>query len=650
MAENVKQADALPGRDHDGAAASILKMVLAGLAIAYALFHIVQSAYLIVPTGATKVIHLCGGAVVAALAFGIARGRYARIAALALALLAAVCLFYILGELNAYAGSRAFRPNDADLVIAGVLLFTALVVCAMQWGFALPILAICTLLYAYFGALLPGELFWHGGIGLKRLLGYTSIPFFNGMLGGLTELSASTVILFLIFGAALTHTGGADLIMRLASRVGRRQRSGPAQMAVVSSGLMGMISGSTVANVVSTGALTIPMMRKHGYSANFAGAVESVASMGGQITPPIMGLAAFLIVTLAGVPYLDVIAAAALPAAIYYGYLITAVNLRAAAAGLEPVTDGDDKLANIKLQLKDITVGIGIAVLVWLLVSGMPPGYAAMLATITLLALWALAVLAENAYAPAKALSIVFTGVRNTLRDGAISGAQIAVIVAVCGILVDLVAVTGFAQKLSFQMLSIAGDSRILLLVLAAVSCLVFGLGLPTSAAYIVVALLGAPALVEAGVPLLAAHFFVLYYANVSSVTPPVALAALVASKISKGSFFGTTFVAMRLALPGFVLPFLFVAHPQIMLIDTTIWTALIYALVALAGLVALIAAMEGYLFGPLNPVLRGILVLCAAGTFAPGWIGSAAGVALFVAVILWQVFLSPSAKAEASN
>lgn len=620
-------------------------LLVGALAIAYAVFHFVQSAYLIVPTGATKAIHLCGGVAITALALGLARGTAARIMAVSLAVAAAACLVYIMVELSAFSGVRAFRPSDADMAVAAVLLVITFMACLLQWGPALPILGVAALAYALFGAHLPGELFWHGGIMLKRLLGYTSIPFFNGMLGSLTELSASTVFLFLVFGAALTHTGGADLIVRLAARLGRRQRSGPAQMAVVGSGMMGMISGSTVANVVSTGALTIPMMRRHGYSANFAGAVEAVASMGGQVTPPIMGLAAFLIVTLAGVPYLDVIAAAALPALVYYGYLIVAVNLRAHAVGLEQ--GGTDKVSDRPPQpLQDVTIGLGILILVWLLVGGMPPGYAAMLATLSLLALWSVAVLVAGRRNIVDALTAIVRGVVDTLRDGAIAGAQIAVIVAVCGVLVDIVAVTGFAQKLSFQMLAIAGDSRALLLILAAVSCLVFGLGLPTSAAYVVVALLGAPALVEAGVPLLAAHFFVLYYANVSSVTPPVALAALVASKISGGSFFGTTLVAMRLAAPGFLLPFLFVSHPQILLVDTSLGVGLAYAVAILVGLIALNAAIEGYLLAPLPIFLRALLVGCAVAMLWPGWMSSATGMAGVALVAASQLFLARVAKA----
>ena len=360
----------------------------------------------------------------------------------------------------------------------------------------------------------PARFFFHGGIALQRLLAYTSIPYFQGLLGGLTALSAGTIFLFMLFGGALKATGAIDFIVRIGFAVGRRSKAGPALVAVTSSGLMGTVSGSTVANVASTGALTIPLMKRYGFSGQFSAAVEAVASTGGQLMPPVMGLAAFLIVGMTGIAYNQVMLAAVAPALIYYAYLMMAVHLRASNVGLdarEQVLANDDGVTLGQAAKRQWHLAIAIALLVWLLVTGTPAGMAALIAVSVLLGLDFLITLIVGRGSRAS-FGEGLGRIANGLIEGARAGAAVATVIAVIGVLIEVLTVTGFAQKLSFFMLDLSDGSLFTLSIVVALSCLVFGLGLPTSASYFIVALFGAPALVELGVPLLAAHLFVFLF------------------------------------------------------------------------------------------------------------------------------------------
>ncbi|MDA0676369.1 MAG: TRAP transporter large permease subunit, partial [Proteobacteria bacterium] len=366
-------------------------------------------------------------------------------------------------------------------------------------------------------------------------------------------------------------------------------------------------------------------------------------------------LAAFLIVGITGIPYTEVMIAAALPALVYYLYLMVAVHIRAVKYELDP-----SRLLNApEMQsVEAITFGaallrfghllIAIGVLVYLLVIEMPPGNAAMYSLLVLLVLDALKrfVLARRTplAAAREALRVLVQG----LESGARSGAQVAVVIAVIGVLVEMLGVTGFAQKLSNAMLELAGGNLAALLIIAALACIAFGLGLPTSAAYILVAVLGAPSLHEMGVPLLAAHFFVFYYANLSSITPPVAVAAMVAANIAQGSYFRTAMLSVRLGLPGFLLPFMFVVHPEILGIDTTAIEAVLVAAGALAGVIAFNVAFEGFLLTHLAWWERLLLIPASVGLIFPGYEESIFGTILFAIVGAVQMVKLKREKARA--
>ncbi len=621
-----------------------LTVLLGAVALVFVVGHVIQVIYYFLPSGQFKIMHVGGAALIIMLSLAAAaKTAPVRLVHLALAAVAAVIIWYVFVEHQALTTQRSFLPNQTDMVVATGLLLLALYAAIREWGWVVSLIAIFGLLYGYFGQSMPEGLLYHGGLSLRRLIGYTSIPYFGGLLGSLAELSAGTIFPFMLFAAGLQATGCVAFIMDVAYRIGGRTRAGPAQIAVVSSGFMGMVSGSSVANVASTGALTIPLMKRVGFKPEFAGAVESVASTGGQITPPVMGLAAFLIVGMTGIPYGEIIIAAVFPALIYYLYLMLAVHLRAVKVGLDASQDEEltkEFAARDPLWLaclKHTHFFVAVVYLVWVLIATNLPGRTAVQATGILLALFLLRQVLFHWRGLGTILDNTLRLLGRTAYDGALRGAQIGIVVAVIGVLVDIFAVTGFAQKLSFFMLELAGGQLLPLLLVAAVACLAFGLGLPTSAAYILVALLGAPALVQLGVPLIAAHLFVLFFANISAITPPVAVCCLVAAKIAGGGFFRTSFIAVRLGLPGFILPFLFVAHPEILGVEASLAYAALWAAMALLGVVALNVILEGYLFRPLGWLERVLLLPAALGLLHPALWASMIGLSFFAAVAGWQ-------------
>jgi TRAP transporter 4TM/12TM fusion protein len=625
--------------------------ILGLLALAMVAVHVFQLFTFTLPSGQFRNLHLAFSVAIGFLALietlQPSRRLVAALGWLAVALTVAVAV-YIHLEYRALTEVRSFLPNEADIVVGLLLLALALILSGFQWGWTIPALALIGLAYGLWGYMLPGDIFFHGGIAPKRLLAYTSIPYFQGLLGGLTSLSAGTIFMFMMFGGALKATGAIDFIVKVGFAVGRHSKAGPALVAVTSSGLMGTVSGSTVANVASTGALTIPLMKRYGFKGSFAGAVEAVSSTGGQLMPPVMGLAAFLIVGMTGIAYNSVMLAAIAPALIYYAYLMLAVHLRASNLGLDArdIVLDDDGVSLGTATLRQWHLMAAIALLVWLLVTGTPAGLAALIAVLTLLGLDALITIITG-YARPAAWAEAARRVLNGLIEGARSGAAVATVIAVIGVLIEVLTVTGFAQKLSFFMLDLSDGSLFTLSIVVALSCLVFGLGLPTSAAYFIVALFGAPALVELGVPLLAAHMFVFYFANLSAITPPVAVAALVGANIAEARFWPTAFQAVRLGLPGFLLPFLFLFEPQILGLQGHLGHQLIAIVQALIATAALNFAIEGRIFGRISLVERFILFLAAFGLIY--WLtwGELVSLAIILAIAVRSYFSGRNAMAN---
>lgn len=562
--------------------------------------------------------------------------------------LAAYAAGYILLEYQGLITERVFGPTPRDVVIGSLLIGVCLIAAWQQWGLTIPVIGVIGLLYGYYGNAMPTDLLYHSGMGFERLVSYASIPNFQGVLGSLTELSASTIFVFMVFAGLLKSTGGIDFIMGFATKLAGNSRGGQAKIAVLASAFMGMISGSTVANIASTGTMTIPTMKRTGFKAPFAGAVEAVASTGGQMTPPVMGLTAFLMVGVTGLGYDQVILAAAIPAGLYYFYLILAVHLQAVRDGVEPHANHADtqseSLPGRVLLARYGHLLIAIGILVFLLVSRMPPSYAAAYGCLAIIVLELINSAARQYRQPLKGLAGAGKRLIEGLREGGFSGATIAVIVAVIGIFVEVLTATGFAQKLSYLMLGIADGSLGVLLIIAAIACLIFGLGLPTSAAYILVALLTAPALIDMGLSMMAAHMFVLYFAIFSALTPPVAVASLIAARIAEAPYFTTAMQAVKIGLPGFFLPFLFVARPELLLLEGSLLEQITVVAISLLALAALNVAMVGQGFVRTGWPVRLLLLLAVALTLVPGMLGTLIGSGIIVAVFAIQrSLLSPS-------
>lgn len=643
-------------------ASPTVTVLLGVTAAATAIFHMVQLNMRVVSGGQFTSLHLNLAILICLLGLLEAvprERRWDRRVLAGLSILALVPLLYIHFEYPSLINDRTFLPNTPDMIVALIMMGLALYVSVREWGWIIPGIAILGILYGYFGNIFPGYLFYHHGFSFERLIGYTSIPYFRGLLGSLTSVSANTIFIFMIFAGLLKGTGGLDLLMKIAFTLAGNSRAGPAQASVIGSGFMGMLSGSTMANVASTGAFTIPLMKRFGFKPHFAGAVESVASAGGQITPPKMGLAAFLIVGITGIPYVEVMAAAVFPAFIYFAYLLAAVHIQAVrgrinasgTAGAEMVRDLP--LADISLRRAFVLYAhpvLGLALLIWLLIAGLPASTAALYAVLTVIGFE----LVKQLFIERRDLLTGFktfsSNVLFGLASGARSGAQVAVVVAVISIMVEMLVATGFAQKLSHMMLDLAGGQLVPLLLIAGLSCLIFGVGMPTSAAYILVALLGAPALVELGIPVLAAHLFVFYLANMSAVTPPVAVGCLIAANIAQAPFFRTAFTAVRLAIPGFVLPFVFVVRPEILGLGTDLLTQLFTVILVLVGLVALNMAVEAYMLTKLTLPERVLLLPIALGLVAPFNWTTMIALAGFLLVLGVQVYRARSERAAAST
>ncbi len=410
-------------------------------------------------------------------------------------------------------------------------------------------------------------------------------------------------------------------------------RGGPAEASVVSSALMGSINGSAVANVVTTGTFTIPLMKKVGYSPEFAGAVEAVASTGGQILPPVMGAAAFVMADLTGIPYSTIIIAAIVPGLLYYLSLGIAVYLQACKKGLD--SEEASRLPVVKEVLKHGWYhAIPIVVLIVALLGfGLSPNTSAIYAMVCLLAIGIVNTVRKEKRLPVR-----------ELRDAMISAAKTTVPVAIAcacaGIVIGIVSMTGIGVKFTTIVFRLSGGNLFAMLLMIMLACIVMGMGLPSTAAYIIAASIGAPALIQAGIPLIAAHLFVFYFAIMSFITPPVAMSAYAASGIAKSSAGKTGLLAFMLGLAGFVIPFFYAYRPALLLVGAPAGEAVWCVVVAMLATINMAVAVIGYLKKPLNPVLRVVLGAAALLLVLPLTWGDIAGIALSLVVYAYCFFV----------
>ncbi|KAF2958581.1 C4-dicarboxylate ABC transporter permease [Thermotoga sp. Ku-13t] len=481
-----------------------------------------------------------------------------------------------------------------------ILLGTILVIMILEAtrrivGLALTILAAASVFYMYIGHLLPGE-FKGMHVTYDRIIEHlylTGEGIFSTPLG----VSATFVMIFLILGGFLEHSGVGEYFMDLSKALAGKAVGGPAKIAVVSSGLFGSISGSAVANVYATGTFTIPMMKQLGFSPVFAGAVEAVASSGGQIMPPIMGAAAFIMASFLGIPYKQVMIAALVPAILYYFYVFMSVHVRAVKRGLKGLPD--EMIPSAKYVLKKLYVFAPIVVLVIMIMKGYTPMRSALTA---LIVSWLVSLLDDRyRMGPKRILNALYDGSKNVF--------VVAIACAAAGIVVGAVTLTGIGFKLVSFIFSLAQNIPFLALIMVMLMAIVLGMGLPTTAAYIVASALAVPALINLGFNPLASHMFVFYYAVFSAITPPVALAAYAASSISGAKPSDTGYQAFRLGMIAMIIPFAFMYDTSFLLQSN--WLNNLFA--TLAGLVSAMAlsyAIEGYFETKLTLMMRSLLAV----------------------------------------
>jgi TRAP transporter 4TM/12TM fusion protein len=497
-------------------------------------------------------------------------------------------------------------------------------------GWALPITAAVFLLYALFGNHLPG-LLRHTGFPVETIVDQLYLTT-EGIFGIPLGVSATYVILFVIFGAFLEESGTGQFFTDFASSLVGGTKGGPGKISVVSSSLFGTISGSAVANVMVDGWLTIPLMKRAGFKKDFAAAVEATASTGGQIMPPVMGAAAFVMAEYTGISYIQICLHAAIPALLYYFALFMAIHFEASRTGLLGVPKEERPILRSVMLTKG-HLFVPLAVIVYFMVSGYTPMYACIYATLSVLVVALLR--AETRMGPRKILKALEFGAKNML--------PVAAACACAGVIIGVINLTGLGLKFTSLILFIAGNYLIPALVFTMFAGIVLGMGLPTTAAYIVQAALLIPALIKLGVPTIAAHMFVFYFAIISAITPPVAMAVYAAAGISGSNLWKTGLEAMRIGATGFIVPFMFVYGPSLLLIGSTgdIVTTVVSASI---GVVALSAGLMGWVLKEATALERVMLLVGALLLIKPGLITDAFGLVLLIIVILIQKYWHRSA------
>jgi TRAP transporter 4TM/12TM fusion protein len=553
------------------------------------------------------------------------------------ALAAAVPIYIWISYLDLI--QRSGMPNMWDTIITTILVLLTLEAGRRMTGLALPILGIIFIMYAfigprgYFNFNLPG-LFGHRGYQWPALA--DTLLGTEGILGTSVSVAASYIFLFILFGAVMSKSGMGQFFNDLAMSLAGSSKGGPAKVSVIASALLGSVNGSAIANVVTTGAFPIPLMKKTGYSKEFAGAVESSASVGGQILPPVMGAAAFIMAEMLGVSYSKVIVWAVIPALLYYLGIIIQVHLRAEKNNLLGVPRSQLPRARDVLRQKGHLLLPILFLLYMLFFSG---------TTVIFSAFWTIiATIVVSWLRPSTRMS--FKAILDALADGARQTVSVAVACICVGIIVGVFAKTGFGLNMTNAIVRLGSTSLLLTLFLTMIACIILGMGVPSIPAYIITATIAARALSELGVSAPAAHLFSFYFAMFANITPPVALAAFAAAGLSGGDPMKTGWQSCKLSIAGFIVPFMFVYSPALMLIDTTFLHGVQVAITASIGVFLIGASVEGFLFTRMMWPLRILAFGGALGLIDPALLTDIIGLVVLAIVILVQRMVFKKEKA----
>ena len=531
---------------------------------------------------------------------------------------------YVLLRYDAFM-STGFKPSTMDIVMGTILVFLVLEATRRISGAALPILCIIFLLYGLFGRYVPG-IFMHRGYTWTKIIQYLTIDIY-GIYGSSIKVSATYIVIFIIFGEVMNKCGMGQLFNDLATAVAGGTKGGPAKVGVIASGLLGMINGAAVAVVVTTGSFTIPLMKKNKYSDEFSGAVVATASVGGQLMPPIMGAAAFVMAETLGVKYSVIVKAAIIPAIVYYAGILFQVQLRANKEKMFGLPK--DQLPKILTVLKER--GHLLIPIIFLVSMMFISGW-----TVLKIAFWTIIltiVVAE--LRPVSRMSL--KDIYDAFAQAARSTVSVAISCACVGIIVGVCSLTGFALNIASAIISIGQSSIFLTLLFTMVTCMILGMGLPSIPSYLITATIAAPALVQLGIPDLAAHMFCFYFAMFANLTPPVALASFAAAGISGGNPMKTGWTSVKLAIAGFIVPYMFVYNQGLLLDGVTVISGIWILITSIIGVFLISIAAEGFLFTKVPLPLRLVAGVSSILLINSNVISDIVGLAIVVAIILFQ-------------
>lgn len=536
-----------------------------------------------------------------------------------------ISMGYFLLTYDVFVRERYGVNIGTDYIMGGIAMLLLFEASRRVVGNGLTIIAAVFLFYNFFGGYIPGT-FGHNGFTVERVI---TVMFWGGqgIFGTALAVSATYIFVFVMFGAFLKNSGFSDFINDLALTIAGRTSGGPAKVSILASGLMGMMSGSAVGNVVTTGAVTIPLMKKTGYKPKFAAAVEAVASTGGLLAPPIMGAAAFIMAEFLGVPYTTIILAAIIPAILYYATLFMVVHFEAKRLGLSGLSK-----ENIPNAIKVLKEGghllIPLIVLMGALFTGVTPLFAAIWALVaTILASWM-----------RKSTRMGIRSILTSIEEGARGAINVGIACAIVGIVVGTITLTSIGLTVGNNVINMAGDNVFMAALLTMVISIFLGMGVPATAAYIIVAAISVPILVNMGVPALAAHMFAFYYAALSSITPPVALASYAAAGIAGADATKVSFESMRIGAIGFILPFFFLFNPVLLFDGDSVGASIFAGMTALIGGIALSGFLAGWFIGKLNWLDRSLLMAGGLLMIFPNLMMSAIGLFIIIVSILLQM------------
>jgi len=613
----------------------VLKKVYRVFAIIVTLYHLIFASGLYMPeTLKHRSIHVGMILILAFMLYPATKKASRKVIAwydyLLIAASAAVPIYMCMDYVNII--NRAGKPNMMDVIVGTVLTFIVLEATRRVCGMALPIISIIFMIYSLMGTkqgLIPIDIpgiFLHRGYTWQKLMSH----FFSnteGIYGSSVNVASTYIFLFIAFGEVMNKCGMGQFFNDFANAIAGGTKGGPAKVAVVASGLLGMINGAAVAVVVTTGSFTIPLMKKSGYDDEFAGAVVATGSVGGQLMPPVMGAAAFIMADTLGMKYNELLLSAIIPAVIYYMGILFQIQMRAEKLGMQGTPK--DQLPKMSQVMKEYGhLALPIIFLVYMLFfSGK---------TVIMAAFYTIVFTIIVAQCK-KNTRMSFKDILDAMQASAKSTVSVAIACACVGIIVGSCSITGFALNMANTIISIGGKNLMFTLVFTMITCMILGMGLPSIPSYIITSTIAAPALVQLGIPALVAHMFCFYFAMFANLTPPVALAAFAAAGIAGGSPMKTGWASVKLALAGFILPYMFVYNTDLLLLDTPLAKAIQVAVTAAVGVFLISTAVEGFLFTKVNVALRVLSLVGAYLLIDSGLVTDIAGIVICAVVFVFQ-------------